>query len=214
MPKTLPLALIVEKNKLNTDDPWLVFLDVVLPDESTLQIVNNTENVVWNSTTYVGLPFQLGVNKYSQGSEIPSIELKVSNVARSIQAQIDGLHGLIGSTVTLHIVNTGHLTEDFSELDVTFSVIATSVDSEWVTFSLGAPNPIRQRFPLYYFLSNSCNWLPHFKGHECAYGKIGSPSEGGTDTSCKGTLEDCEAKNNSQRFGGFKGLNPNGFRIA
>jgi len=59
---------------------------------------------------------------------------------------------------------------------------------------------------LYVYLASMCNWVSNYKGVECAY-------TGGLGT-CGGTWDDCEARGNTARYGGFKGLNQEGFKLA
>ena len=67
---------------------------------------------------------------------------------------------------------------------------------DWISFTLGAVNPLRRRFPLYMATPRSCGWI--FKGAECAYA--------GGSASCARTLDACRTLSNSGRFGGRPGI--------
>lgn len=202
--KTLPASLLLEKNKLATKNPWLVLLDVYLTDDTELYFVKNTENITFSGREYSAINFEIEPTKESTKGEIPTVTLRVSNVTRILQAHLEALSGAVGSSVTVRVVNAAHLTENYSELEMTLDVLSSHADALWVAFTLGAPNPLRRRFPLYRYIADHCAWA--FKGRECNY-------TGGA-TSCKRTLDDCRNLNNSVRFGGFKGLSGGNVRLA
>lgn len=201
----IPASLILEKNKLNSTYPWLLLIDVTTP-VSTMYFVRNTEDIIFNGITYTAFPFDMEVDKQDTKGQIPSMSLRVSNVTRAVQAEIEQYGGLVGETVTLRIVNSAYLSENYSELTFDFEIIACSATAIWVTFVLGAPNLLAKRFPLYRYMSNFCRYVSYFKGPECGY-------SGGL-TVCNGTLANCQERLNSERFGGFLGLSPIPLRLV
>jgi len=204
--KSLSTALITEKNKLNTNNAWLVFLWVTLNNASgtTFTFVRNTENIAFSGVTYSAVPFELDLTKIQTEGEIPSVDLRIANSDRVLQSYLDELNGAIGSGVTITVVNSGHLADNYAELEIKYDVIGCTSNAEWVMWSLGAPNPLRQRFPKYRYITDHCDWI--FKGAECGYT--------GAETTCDKSLKACQAYSNSVRFSGKTGLRPGGFRIV
>ena len=203
--KTIPAPIIIEKNKIATASAWLVLIDVILDGgATTLYFVNNTEDVVFNSNTYTAINFELDATKYSSKGEIPSLQLRISNVTRLIQAYLEALDGAVGDQVRIRVVNSEHLTEDYTELEMLYDILDSESTGLWATFTHGAPNPLRSRFPRNRYIAQHCNWI--FKEAECTYV--------GAETICDRTLDACRAYNNSARFGGFPGLNAGGLRLA
>lgn len=202
--KNLSTALILEKNRLATPNPWLLLLDIRLPDDTLLYICRNTEDVVFQTRTYTAFPFEIEPTRESSKGEIPTITLRVSNVTQVFQAYLEAQEGAIGSVVTLRVVNAAHLAEDYAELTMSFDVLAAVSDARWITFTLGAPNPLRASFPQYRYLAGHCRW--RFKSPECGYA--------GASETCKRTLDYCRQLANSPRFGGFPGLAGGGVRLA
>lgn len=202
--KNLPANLIIEKNKIATPNSWLVLLDVTLTDNTKFYLVKNTENITFQGNEYTAMNFEIEPTAETSKGEIPTVTLRISNVTRIIQAYLEELEGCIGATVVVRVVNAAYLAEDYSELEMTFDVLATNSDVNWVSFTLGAPNPLRRRFPLYRYIANHCGWS--YKSAECGYsGALGT---------CERTLDDCRNHNSeennfeqSKRFGGFHGLN-------
>lgn len=211
-------TLVSEKHKLNTPTPWLILLEVNVPTipPTTLYLVRNTEDIIFNSQTYIAFPFDIDVTKQVSKGEIPTVNLKVSNVSRTIQAYLEEYDGLIGQEINIRIVSKPETSLEYLEaVSWTYEVLGCKADVLWVTFSLGIPNPISKRFPLYRYIANHCNWTfnsPAVRasgsnaGIECGYT--------GSDTECKRTLTDCQEKNNSARFGGYIGMGSGGVRLA
>lgn len=209
----LPTVVTQESNKIATKSAWLVLLDVTLNDSSStiFYITNNNEDVVFSGQTYSSLPFELDIRKDSLKGEIPSLNLRITNITRILMTYLEETSGAIGSSVLIRVVNSDLLSEDYSDLEMTFDVIGCSYGEEWIEFSLGAPNPLRSRFPLYRYIADKCRFVGEFNrgtGNRprCKYA--------GLDTTCSGTLTDCESKSNQNNFGGFQGLQGGNVRIA
>jgi len=205
--KTLPINLIAEKNLMHSPEPWLILLEITLTDvgPTILRLVKNNEDIEFGGNTYTHFPFQLSIVDSNAEGQIPQVTLKVCNITRFLTPYLESLDGGIGSTVKVIVVNNKHLDEDYSELELEFSVMGCdAVDAYWVTWTLGMVNPLNRRFPLYRFLANHCMWI--FKGAECGY--VGSAE------TCNRTFDDCIARENTAYFGGFLGMQNDGIRIA
>lgn len=202
--KNIPAVLIKEKNKLFTPSPWLVLLDIVLDSAHTLHFVGNNEDVAFGGRVYTAFPFILEPTKESTKGDIPTVTLKICNVTQIVQGYLEDLDGAAGAEATVRVVNAARLDQDHSELEMTFSVLGTEADAEWITFKLGAVNPLRRRYPPFRHIATHCNWI--FKGAECGYS--------GIETACNRTFADCEARSNTVRFGGCLGLSQKGWRAV
>lgn len=192
----LPLALRQEKNKLVSTAPWLLLLTVTLPDTTVLRLVRNTEDITFGGNVYTAFAFELGEVRSGGDGRIQGVTLRVGNPERALQPYLEAHDGLVGCAVTLTVVHADNLASDYAELTLNYDVLAAEPKSDWITFTLGAENPLRRRFPLYVAVPYSCNWA--FKGAECAYA--------GAATSCSRTLDACRALSNSARFGGRPGI--------
>ncbi len=210
--KNLSAALLLQKNKIATPNPWLITLDVTWPDASNSYFVRNTENITFQSRTYVAFPFEIDTTGETSKGDIPAVTLKVSNVGRALVPFFEATDGAVGSTVIVRVINAALLTENYADLELTYEVMSAAMDNDWVTMTLGAPNPLRHKFPRYRYVALHCNWI--FKGAECGAGTTG--------TSCDKTLDSCRGGagtaraglvSNATRFGGFPGIS-GGLRIA
>lgn len=201
--KTLPSVLVTEKNKLFTSSVWIVLLDIHL-NSTIYRFCSNNENVTFDGETYICFPFDLEPFTENSEGEIPSVILRVSNVTQLIHSYLEELDGAVGATVIVRVVNSQYLSENYSELEYTFSILSVSANSEWLTFTLGAENPLRRRFPPYRFIANHCHW--DFKSVECGYS--------GSETVCDRSYERCSVLGNVVRFGGYRGLSDKSWKIA
>lgn len=126
---------------------------------------------------HTAFPFELETSRSTSHGDIPTVTLNVCNITRMLQPYLEALDGGIGSTIKITVTNSEYLTEDTSELSVTYEVIECRTDAKWITFVLGAENPLSKRFPLHRFFANTCRW--QFRDGddalsvECAYaGKV------------------------------------------
>ena len=191
-----------EKNKLSTDSAFLILLDIVLGDE-VARICYNTENITWNGNVYQAFPFDLGdIREKTDGSD-PSVTVKVDNVSQALQYLVEDADGANGTEVILRVVNTLAMENTAPELEERFVVTKTDVNQQYITFTLGTEYSARTRRPVRRYMKSSCPFK--YKGVQCA-----AVSSYGT---CNHTLTDCRLRNNSQRFGGFQGIDQKGVYI-
>lgn len=185
-----------EKNKLYTDSCFLILLEVRL--QETVYICYNNEDVTWKGQTYQAFPFEIGEVLEDETTD-PNISLKVSNVARGLQWYVEDSGGGVGTEVILRVVNSLNMDGD-ADLEEYFVVTACKIDEQWIDFTLGNGYSAKTRRPLDRYMKNNCPF--QFKGIRCGYN--------GAQTSCLHTLADCRAHNNSERFGGFPGIDQKG----
>lgn len=189
-----------EKNKLSTGSAFIILLDIDLKDGDVIRVCYNNEDVVWNGNIYQAFPFEIGeVAEETDGSD-PNVELKINNTSRALSYYVESSGGAVNMPVVLRVVNTENLDSKEPELEESFVVQKTSVAEDFVTFTLGAEYSSRTRRPLNCYMKNNCPFK--YKGLRCGYA--------GALQSCSHTLTDCRAHNNSQRFGGFVGIDQKG----
>ena len=186
----------IEKNKLEGPGVWLTLLRIHLVDDTEFRLVANTDSIDWNGQTWTAFPFELDVVTSSAHGELPQLVARVSNVTRLLHKYLERGEGGIGATVTLYVVHSQHLDLTTPELEESFDVIGSVPDSQWITFTLGAPNPLLTRFPRHHYLCDHCRWI--YRSTSCRYD--------GPMPTCDRTLADCRAHSNVFRFGGFPGI--------
>ena len=210
MPILLSNEIIAEKNKLNSNNPFLILLEIIVPGlEAPLRVVMNTEDITWRGYNWQAIQFEL--DEIGQGAgEVPQVNLRIANPERVIDPYLDmydayqKAHGFSPVRVLIYVVNTVDLKSGNPVVDYEYELKAPRADTEWVTFTLGASNPFDQRFPRDRMLKRHCRF--RFRDARCGYS--------GTVASCPHTLEGCRALKNSKRFGGFPGIGKAGIYIG
>jgi len=104
MPETLPQVLVVEKNRVSSENPWLALLEFKI-GTPTLKYCNNYGDVRYNTYIYTGIDIDIDVTKELKTGEIPSLNLSIGNVSKLIGAYIDQVDGAVGYEVSLSIIN-------------------------------------------------------------------------------------------------------------
>lgn len=213
MPSTIILSseVIAQKNALGSKDAFLVCLEITIPDVTEpIRVVSNTEDIVWRGETWIAFPFIMEEITDQTGSEIPRVDLRVPNVDRTIEGYLQEydryvkLNGPADINVTIYVVSSATLDDDTPVVSHNFILVKPTSTSDYITFTLGAPNPYKKRFPLNRILKNNCRFK--FKSARCGY--VGS------ETSCNKTLPRCRELNNSTRYGGFPGVGRSGLSIV
>ena len=187
---------------------WLWLCEIAVPGQSTKRIARNTENVNYGGEDYDRFNMQIGEQIFSGDGTIPRVTLRIfQDVNRVIEDIINATEGALGADVKLIRVCEKFLETSVAALEADYDNLASESDSEWVTFTLGIPNPLTQRIPLRMYSSSVCPWKTPtlFKGPECQYS--------GEDSSCTGTYEDCYTKGNAVHWGGELGLDSNVVRV-
>jgi len=226
---TLPNNLILEKNKSYNPDPWIALLKITLNDltSTTFRLARNPEDIYFDDCSgngiesYDAFPFELDPRSLTSKGEIPVLTIKVCNITRLIQPYLETLNGGIGSTVKVMIVHCDHKTRivtgsvaNYADLIQYYTILTCASDSKWISLTLGGVSPLRRPFPLYRYVALYCRWQFDTSVNpspECGYRTYG---DGTGKTTCKRTWEDCKAHANTERFGGFIGLQTGGLRIV
>ena len=206
MALTIPSSLIAEKNKLFSGGAFLELLQVTMSELSqTLRIVNNNEDITWNSQTWQKFQFQAGSFNESNEGEAPQISVKVSNVLRAVQGYVESADkGLVGDSVIYYLIHSDNLSETTPVITQNFTILGVTCDENWVDFLLGAENFFLRAFPTNLYKRKICRYKTPdgFKGTRCGYS--------GAETTCDRKFSTCIGYGNQERFGGQPSI-PGGF---
>lgn len=156
-----------------TIDNVMVF-DKIL-DQADIDILYNsgdgTESL---ELIYTAMDFKLEPTSESISGEIAESTLQVQNVDRLLETYLRSTDGMVGSSVRITVVNSALLTADMIETELHFDIIASHVDAQWVTFSMGGPNPMTLEF-LEKFMALICRYRGGskrgFESAECGYSR-------------------------------------------
>lgn len=197
--KTIPTALITQKNTLASASSWLTLLQIEITSSTTLYLVANPSSVTFDGNTYSPFPCDIAPVSTDSRGGLPDVEVSVSNVGLTISAYIEA-NDVRGKRVRLLGVNSDNLADTTAlAFDETYEIGDISVTQEVVRFRLGHVRMLEQRFPSRRFLRDNCVWL--YKSDECGYA--------GVIATCDKSLESangCRVHANQVRFGGFPGI--------
>lgn len=182
----------LEKNKLSTDAPFLVLIDIADKNVGEhIRVVRNTEDIAWNGQTWTAYPIDIE-NYTEDGKTLPALNLKISSGKGLITTYIQKYDGFVDAKVSIYVVNAKLLDVATPELELDFVINETSYDEQWISFTLGASSEIADRFPSNRYLTDYC---PFVCGDiRCGYS--------GTEK-CKNNLASCLIP---LRFGGEPGI--------
>jgi phage-related protein len=210
MTTSLSVASIIEKNRLSSDVPWLIMLDVDVVDPATLAVVEtmhlvrNVDPVTYNGVTYQ--PASFDVELKTSAGEQSTINLSIRDYTLAVQKKMQDYGGGVGFNVTIMVVNAGNLTQSPEVIEY-FQVVGAETANYVCSFTLGAENYITKAFPRRRQTKDFCQF--RYKGSECGYtGPLPS-----CDLSLKGP-NGCAAHNNIIHFGAYPGINTRDVRYG
>lgn len=147
MPKSIPAALVLKKNTLDPQGPWLVLYDLEVTVGGThIRVTNHADPVIFQGNQYEPYPVRHeAVIEESQG-RLQKVVVHVANAVRELQYYLENNDGLRGKKVAMHLINAddpslGAMTQDL--------VIEAATSNDMVvSFVLGKPVPVFEvKFP-------------------------------------------------------------------
>jgi len=208
MPRDIPGEMQEDLIITNTGGAWFWLCEIAVPGYATKYKARNTEDVTYGEQKYDRFNFDFSEQIFSSDGSIPRVTLRVSqDINREIETIINETQGAAGTEIKLIKVCEKYLDTPIPALAADYDNLTSESDTDWVTFTLGMPNPLTQRFPLEIQSSSMCNECApsKFKGPKCQYA--------GEDSSCTGTYIDCYNKDNAEHWGGELGLDPSVMQV-
>lgn len=203
MSQPLSVVTVIEKNRVASDTPFLVCIEIGIVNPAsgdlveTLRLVRNTEAITCNGLEYQPAMFDIELKQAA--GEQQQVTLAIKDFSKAVQARMQAYGGGIGFNVKVLVVNGGALNEP-PEISEYFEVVGASAANYVCSFILGAENALARRFPRRRQTKDYCQW--RYKDEEtCKYA--------GTKTSCDYSLQGpngCAAHFNTINFGGFPGI--------
>lgn len=211
MSKSLSVASVIEKNRLSSDVPFLVCLDIRVIDPATqahvetLHLVRNDEALAFNGFDYQ--PFLFDIELKQEAGAMGTVSLALTDYTQAVQGRMQAYGGGVGFLVTIMVVNAGALDQP-PEVVEDFEVIGASAANYVCTFELGVESALARTFPRRRQARDFCQWR-YKDAATCGYT--------GALPKCDLTLQGangCGAHGNTIRFGAFPGINSNGARYG
>jgi phage-related protein len=207
----LSLATAIEKARLDSSVPFVVALDITPVNGDTgamgekIYVVRNDENLTFNGRVYTAAMFDVsfGTELGTQGQT----SLSMNDYSGGLRAKMSEFGGGVGFLVKLTIINAAAL-DDPPEFEHEYETLSAKATGYVVEFGLGAENDTLRQFPRHRQRRDFCRFR-YKDGSTCGYT--------GPLPSCDYTLQGpngCAAHLNTIRFGGFPGIQRNGYRYG
>lgn len=166
--KTIPAAVIAANQKIYQPGYMRWFLTVSVPGGPVLRYVNHHANLTFGGNEHTAFPFSVSAVRHSV-SELPLVDIAVSNVSLILQPYMRAYNGLRGSTLTCAYVNTELLASDYIDTTYTFEVKRVTNTLAQVTFTVGAPSLLERPVPPDRYGPNVCPFRRYRSDPRCAY---------------------------------------------
>lgn len=198
--RTLNPNLVTEKNKLDTASAWLTLVQVQINASTTLYLVPNPVQIVFDGITYVPFPLHIDTVVSDGKGGLSEVVALVSNVDRSIGAFVEQ-NEMRGNRVRLIAVNSAYLADPTAvAVDETYEISNIEVTAQYVKFTLGHDRLLNQTVPGGRYLRDNCRHI-YKDPLSCKYA--------GALATCAKVLEGadgCRAHLNVTNFGAFPGI--------
>jgi phage-related protein len=211
MPQALSLQTVIEANRLGSEVPFLTLIDLEVVDPDTgvvvtvLNFANNNEPVLFAGNEYTASRFDLKIS--TEVGKTATVSLTFVDFTQALETYLEQYGGGVGFNVTFYLVNAAALFDD-PEIVEFFQITGVESANFMHSFTLGAENTLTLTFPRRIQRRDFC--ANRYKDPDtCRY--TGAIAD--CDLTLKGP-NGCVAHANSINFGGFPGINSNGWRYA
>ena len=163
--KTLDSAIITAKNALSVDAPWVILIELTLPDTTVIRMARERDDVTYDGNTYTALPMAFGTVNQSSDGRLPSLTMQIANPTRVLEPYLHLLDGLSGCAVSMLLI---YDTDSPVLADKWGFVVTRSASAEgWVEVELGARNLYKRRIPRDRYIPGFCRHV--FRGAVCQF---------------------------------------------
>jgi len=196
--KNISATLRIEKNKLASAYPWVPLFKFTFPSPvGNIFLVGNNEDVTYQSQVYTAFDIDVELPSEQTSSKVPECTIKAANQSRAFENMIILTSGGVDSLVTIIVVNTNNLGDDYSLLTWQFYILQTTCSNQDVAMTCSLYSPMDMRFPPDRYFGTTCRYQ-YYKGIECKWG--------GPQSSCDRSITTCRTYGNQINFGGFPGI--------
>jgi phage-related protein len=190
--RLLTRSVLKASAKTSTRSSWLILMEFTI-DGNTVRLVDNSVDVSFGGHNYTASSLGLGSAQEASDGQLTSWSITINDVSRILLPLLEAYDGAVGAVVTVIVVNSKLLADNYAELTREFVVKSSSIDANTVTLALGGSNLLIKRCPRRRYKALHCPWRANTV--EC-----------GQANPCDRTLAGCKANSNTARYGGFLAL--------
>ena len=165
MSRDLHADMIVEKNRLYSDQPLIHLLILELDDTTTWRFAVYPEDVEFDGETYTAIPAVVD-SVEEDPSRLGGMRIHVANADRVVSAALEN-HQLVGRDVTVRLVSADHLATAACKYDATYRIDRVHTTDDTATFELGNENLMALALPRHRFMRGKCRF--RYRGDRCRY---------------------------------------------
>lgn len=146
MPKQLPSAFLIQKNKLEQFSPSIELWQVEVSDTLTLYLANHPVAVRYEGRDHIPFPITHDEIKEEAQGRLQRLSVRVANVTREVQYYLEHNDGMRGRSVTLILVfydaddPAGSLA--LGEVRQVYTIDAVQANDQVAVFVLGKGLPL------------------------------------------------------------------------
>lgn len=164
-----------EKNRIATQHAWIHLIELEYDDLGNfIRITDNNEDVYYKGETYSAVYFKLATKNISTEGKLNTIDLQIRlhQVMTMLLKSYRGFEGcalkvIIGQTRPRIGSPSIGLLEDKAAIINEYTILKTTVNNTFATFTLGIPNLSIKNFPAQKYLKNFCPYT--YTGTACKY---------------------------------------------
>jgi phage-related protein len=202
--KTLTAALVVEKNKLLSDAPFITLLILEIDSDTNLYLAVYPEDVLFpastNGDTYTAFPAIVSSISESSQGQVQGLAITVGNANRLISSYIEN-NKILGNNVTIRVVHADQLDDSSNKVDFTYRINRIHVTAEVAVFELGHENLLALQLPRQRFIRDRCRFV--YKDAQCEY-----PGDSFSNTTQQDFTDDRTTGDPFEKLNGWYVLNP------
>ena len=219
--RTVPTDVFGAMQNMHGSDPYATLLQIIVSESTSakevFQLTNYAAEIVYPAGssptadyTYTPYPFTLSVQREDNQGGLPTVELSLSNISRTVVPYLFIADNLLGKKVNLWHVNQAHL-DSGDEIETTeLSIAGASVTASTIGLRLELPSFHDVQLPMEIYQRDRCD--ARFGGTTCGFVITATSLQ-----DCDKTITDCTARGDEEeadgrprrhpmRFRGFPGL--------
>lgn len=138
-------AVTAEKNAVATANAPIWLYEVDLDDRNTVYLAANPVNLTVDGNEYQAFPIATGEIEQTNEADVPRVSVTVSNITDEFGLLLDEQGGFVGRKIRKRWVWSHELDHPVDLFAA--QILEADVNSEAVTFTVGYPSILEEKFP-------------------------------------------------------------------
>lgn len=197
--KTIPPVILDLLHSRSNPDALVLLMQFDLPAGDPIRYARYGYPIEYGGHTYEPWPVAAQLAGGSRGPEVPEYTITLDDSAQVLLPHTLATDWFRGCTLTTTVVCVAHLSLDYAWSTRVWNILHAVPDDVRIVMTIGGRNIAQDPCPRERHRSRLCRYVRGFAvDPRCGYS--------GDETTCNGTIEDCVARSNEERWGGDLGL--------